>query len=118
MPTATVAPTDVLRDLEPIVGAVLERHLTAAQEWFPHEYVPWEEGRSFTSEPWDLGDSRLSDVARTALELNLLTEDNLPYYHLAIWETFGGHGPWGEGTSRGTAGEGRHSIAIPDFLTV
>src|SRR5205823_6667735 len=38
--------------------------------------------------------------------------------HLAIWETFGGNGPWGEWTRRWTAEEGRHSIAIRDFLHV
>ncbi|MFN2543902.1 MAG: acyl-ACP desaturase [Actinomycetota bacterium] len=119
MATATAPPAaHMLDELEPVVGAVLDRHLSTAQEWFPHQYVPWDEGRSFAREPWTLGDSRLSDIARTALELNLLTEDNLPYYHLAIWETFGGHGPWGEWTRRWTAEEGRHSIAIRDFLTV
>jgi len=112
------APNDVLRELEPVVGGLLERHLSTAQEWFPHEYVPWEQGRSFTDDPWELGDSRLSGVARTAMELNLLTEDNLPYYHLAIWETFGGEGAWGEWVRRWTAEEGRHSIAMRDFLTV
>lgn len=118
MPSATATPTDMLSELEPAVEALLDRHLKAAQEWFPHDYVPWEEARSFEREPWDPGDSRLSDVARTALELNLLTEDNLPYYHLAIWETFGGEGPWGEWVRRWTAEEGRHSIAMRDFLTV
>jgi acyl-[acyl-carrier-protein] desaturase len=118
VPTSTITPTDVLVELDPLVGSVLDRHLTAAQEWFPHEYVPWEEGRNFTADPWDAGDSQLSEVARTALELNLLTEDNLPYYHLAIWETFGGNGPWGEWTRRWTAEEGRHAIAIRDLLTV
>jgi acyl-[acyl-carrier-protein] desaturase len=119
MPTTTdISAADMLSELEHVVEGVLERHLTAAEEWFPHEYVPWDEARSFTREPWTLGDSRFSDVARTALELNLLTEDNLPYYHLAIWETFGGNGPWGEWTRRWTAEEGRHSIAIRDFLTV
>jgi acyl-[acyl-carrier-protein] desaturase len=112
------APNDILRELEPVVGGLLERHLSTAQEWFPHEYVPWERGRSFTDQPWELDDSRLSGVARTAMELNLLTEDNLPYYHLAIWETFGGEGPWGEWVRRWTAEEGRHSIAMRDFLTV
>ncbi len=97
---------------------MLQRHMGAAQEWFPHDYVPWEEARSFQNEPWDPADSRLSDIAKTALELNLLTEDNLPYYHLAIWETFGGEGPWGEWVRRWTAEEGRHSIAMRDFLTV
>jgi acyl-[acyl-carrier-protein] desaturase len=108
----------VLHELSPVVETALERHLSAAQEWFPHEYVPWEEGRNFTEEPWELSHSSLSDVARIALELNLLTEDNLPYYHLAIWETFGGEGPWGEWVRRWTAEEGRHSIAIRDYLTV
>jgi len=113
-----VAPNDVLRELEPAVEGMLERHLSTAQEWFPHEYVPWEQGRSFTDEPWEIGHSRLSGVARTAMELNLLTEDNLPYYHLAIWETFGGEGAWGEWVRRWTAEEGRHSIAMRDFLMV
>lgn len=117
MPVVT-APNDVLRELEPVVEGLLERHLSTAQEWFPHEYVPWEQGRSFTDEPWELGHSRLSGVARTAMELNLLTEDNLPYYHLAIWETFGGEGAWGEWVRRWTAEEGRHSIAMRDFLMV
>ena len=110
--------TDVLHDLKPVVERVLERHLDTAQEWFPHEYVPWEQGRSFTDEPWEPGDTTLSDDARIALELNLLTEDNLPYYHLAITQMFGGEGPWGEWVRRWTAEEGRHSIAMRDFLTV
>ena len=123
MTTSTLDPTtaasvNMLRDLEPIAGTLLERHLNTAQEWFPHDYVPWEQGRNFTAEPWEPGDCKLSGIARTAMELNLLTEDNLPYYHLAIWETFGGNGPWGEWSRRWTAEEGRHSIAMRDFLTV
>jgi acyl-[acyl-carrier protein] desaturase len=118
MPSATLTPTDMLHELQPSVGSLLDRHLDAAQEWFPHEFVPWEQGRSFEGEPWNPADSRLSEVARTAMELNLLTEDNLPYYHLAIWDTFGGAGPWGEWVRRWTAEEGRHSIAMRDYLTV
>lgn len=113
-----MAETALLRELEPVVEQALERHLTAATEWFPHDYVPWEQGRNFVAEPWEAGDARLDPVAQTALELNLLTEDNLPYYHLAIWERFGGEGAWGEWARRWTAEEGRHSIAIRDYLTV
>jgi acyl-[acyl-carrier-protein] desaturase len=102
--------------LEPVVARLLDRHLEAAREWFPHEYVPWNQGRSFTEDPWSESDSRLDATARTALELNLLTEDNLPYYHLALWNVFGGHGAWGEWARRWTAEEGRHSIAIRDYL--
>src|SRR6266508_2949526 len=113
-----LTPTDLLRELEPTVETLLARHLHAAEEWFPHEYVPWEEGRSFSDDPWEPGDSTLSPIARIALELNLLTEDNLPYYHLAIWHAFGADGAWGEWSRRWTAEEGRHSIAMRDLLTV
>jgi acyl-[acyl-carrier-protein] desaturase len=107
-----------LVELEPVVAALLDRHLATAKEWFPHEYVPWDLGRSFGDAPWQPSDSTLGAVARTALELNLLTEDNLPYYHLALWTIFGGQEAWGEWARRWTAEEGRHSIAIRDYLLV
>jgi acyl-[acyl-carrier-protein] desaturase len=109
---------DLLAHLQSVVGTSLNRHLTTATEWFPHEFVPYEEGRNFVDEPWKPSDSSLDDVAQTALEVNLLTEDNLPYYHLAIWETFGGEGPWAEWIRRWTAEEGRHAIVLRDYLTV
>ena len=76
MDTATL-----LKELEPTVEDNLNRHLGVAQEWMPHEYVPWAEGRNFAlldGEPWSVEQSTLSPIARTALEVNLLTEDNLP----------------------------------------
>ena len=79
----------MLTQLEPALERGLERHLAQATEWFPHEYVPYEEGRNYVEEPWEATDSHLSEIARISLEVNLLTEDNLPYYHLALWETFG-----------------------------
>jgi acyl-[acyl-carrier-protein] desaturase len=114
----TVPAPAMLRDLQPLVESSLDRHLSAATEWFPHEFVPYEEGRNYLEHPWRASDSGLSDVARTALEVNLLTEDNLPYYHLLIWEMFGGDGAWAEWIRRWTAEEGRHSIVLRDFLTV
>jgi acyl-[acyl-carrier-protein] desaturase len=107
-----------LDELESVVARLLDRHLATAKEWFPHDYVPWDLGRSFADAPWQPSDSSLDSVARTALELNLLTEDNLPYYHLAIWNIFGGQGAWGEWARRWTAEEGRHSTAIRDYLLV
>jgi acyl-[acyl-carrier-protein] desaturase len=116
--TTTLVPQDLLSELEPLVEKALGHHLSVATEWFPHDYVPYEEGRNFETDPWSASDSRLGDVAQVALEVNLLTEDTLPYSHLAIWEMFGENGPWGEWTRRWTAEEGRHSIAMRDFLTV
>ena len=116
--TEPPAAEDLLRELEPVVRRGLERHLSVATEWFPHEFVPYEAGRNYVEEPWEESDSKLNPIARTSLELNLLTEDNLPYYHLAIWDSFGGDGAWGEWVRRWTAEEGRHSIVLRDYLTV
>jgi acyl-[acyl-carrier-protein] desaturase len=111
---------DLLIELESVVEANLERHLAAAKEWFPHEYVPWSEGRTFDGvlggEAWDPEQSRVSEVARTALVVNLLTEDNLPSYHHEIAQLFGRDGAWGTWVHRWTAEEGRHGMAIRDYL--
>ena len=109
---------EMLRLLEPTLVRGMERHLSATNDWFPHEYVPYEVGRNYLEEPWEDTDSALGIVSRTALEVNLLTEDNLPYYHLALWDMFGRGGAWGEWVRRWTAEEGRHAIVLRDYLTV
>jgi acyl-[acyl-carrier-protein] desaturase len=116
-----LAPQAFLTELEPTAARLLERHLATAKEWFPHEVVPWSRGRDFDpSRPWTDGDSdaMLSDELRSALFVNLLTEDNLPYDFRTIERNFGPDGAWGEWNRRWTAEEGRHSIAIRDYLTV
>jgi acyl-[acyl-carrier-protein] desaturase len=118
----TSEPADLvlLRELEPVVETNLNRHLATAKEWFPHEYVPWTEGRDFDGPlgglAWEPGQSRLSDVARVSLVVNLLTEDNLPSYHHEIAVQFGRDGAWGTWVHRWTAEEGRHGVAIRDYL--
>lgn len=113
--------TRLLYELEGTVEENLNRHLAAAQEWMPHEYVPWSQGRDFAElggEAWDPEQSRVSPIARTALEVNLLTEDNLPSYHREIERAFGRDGAWGTWVHRWTAEEGRHGICIRDYLLV
>jgi acyl-[acyl-carrier-protein] desaturase len=111
--------TDFLGELTPTVTALLERHLTTAKEWFPHELVPWGRGRDFEAgEEWDAEEYPVSPGVRSALFVNLLTEDNLPYYFRTIERVFGADGAWGEWARRWTAEEGRHSIVIRDYLTV
>jgi len=109
---------EMLRQLLPTVESAADRHAGASVEWFPHEYVPYEQGRNYVEEPWRPSDSEMPDIAKTSLEVNLLTEDNLPYYHLSIWRAFGDDGAWGAWVRRWTAEEGRHAIAIRDYLTV
>jgi len=109
----------LLRELEPEAGRLYDRHAKVAQEWFPHEYIPYRLGRDFDKEPWTPDQPRLTGVAQTAFEINLLTEDNLPSYHRLIYGMFGrGDGPWLNWVGRWTAEEGRHAIVLRDYLTV
>jgi acyl-[acyl-carrier-protein] desaturase len=114
-------PMDIMRELEPAVESNLNRHLSVAQEWMPHEYVPWSKGRDFAGDEglaWTPDQSTLSPVAQLAFEVNLLTEDNLPSYHHEIASAFGRDGAWGTWVHRWTAEEGRHACCIRDYLLV
>ncbi|MFJ6216343.1 acyl-ACP desaturase [Streptomyces sp. NPDC092296] len=110
----------LLQALEEVVEQELNRHLKVAKEWMPHEYVPWSQGRDFDGvlggEAWAPEQSGLTDVGRVSLVVNLLTEDNLPSYHHEIATMFGRDGAWGTWVHRWTAEEGRHGIAIRDYL--
>ncbi len=112
----------LLAELEPVAARLLERHLETTREWFPHELVPYDRARSFEpGQAWapedaDLGGASLSEGMRSALFVNLLTEDNLPYYFRSIERMFGVDGAWGTWARRWTAEEGRHSMAIYGYL--
>lgn len=111
--------TNLLNELAPEAERLLERHLSTSKEWFPHELVPW--ARAAIEDPclpWDPEAHPVDEAVRNALFLNLLTEDNLPYYTTSIERLFGHDHPWGEWQRRWTAEEGRHAIVIRDYLTV
>ncbi len=120
--TTQISQPDLLRELEQVVEAELNRHLGVAKEWFPHDYIPWTDGRNYDGlmggDPWSPDDADIPEVARTALIVNLLTEDNLPSYHHEIAVLFGRDNAWGEWVHRWTAEEGRHGIAMRDYMLV
>ena len=94
-----------------MVERLLLRHLETSREWFPHELIPYDRGRTFA--PGEVG-----DAVRSSLLVNLLTEDNLPYYFRSIETIFGAEGAWGTWARRWTAEEGRHSMVIYGYLMV
>ena len=116
----------LLKEIEPVAGDLLNRHLGVAKEWFPHEMVPYSRGKDFVpGSQWDKNDAdfgsvsnEMSEAVRASLYVNLLTEDNLPYYFRDIDQLFGNDGAYGEWGRNWTAEEGRHSIVIRDYLTV
>jgi acyl-[acyl-carrier-protein] desaturase len=100
-----------------------ERHLATTKEWFPHDYVPYGRGRAGGRGRWteadaDLAGAEIDDGVRSALIVNLLTEDNLPYYFRTIERMFGSSGVFGSWVRRWTAEEGRHAMAIYGYLMV
>jgi acyl-[acyl-carrier-protein] desaturase len=109
-----------LAELAPVAEQLLERHLAATKMWYPHTMVPWSRGEDFEPDyEWDPRDAQLSEPVRAALYVNLLTEDNLPYYFRDIDRMYGhGGGAWAEWTKRWTAEEGRHAMVIRDYLHV
>ena len=111
----------LLKELEPVVEANLNRHLRMRKDWNPHDYIPWSDGKNYYAlggQDWDPEQSKLSEVAQTAMLQNLLTEDNLPSYHREIAMNFGMDGAWGTWVNRWTAEENRHGIALRDYLVV
>jgi acyl-[acyl-carrier-protein] desaturase len=116
----------LIEELEPVAAKLLERHMGVAKEWFPHELVPYSRGKDFEpGRPWVPEDSdfgaagtEIDEAVRSALYLNLLTEDNLPYYFRDIDRLFGSDTAFGEWARNWTAEEGRHSIVMRDYFTV
>lgn len=109
----------VLADLVPEAERLLERHLQTCKEWYPHEAVPWSLGRDYhEGDAFDPAAFPLPDAVRSALFVNVLTEDNLPYYFDTITRMFGGVGVWREWSHRWVAEEMRHAQVIRDYLLV
>jgi acyl-[acyl-carrier-protein] desaturase len=111
---------ELLSELQPKVETLLERHLKTSKEWFPHTFVPWDRGVALDMDTeWDPRAFPLPDAVRSALFVNLLTEDNLPYYHAHIAGILGKKNEaWLTWNHRWTAEEARHSMVIRDYLVV
>jgi acyl-[acyl-carrier-protein] desaturase len=108
----------LLEALAPTVERLLDRHLATAREWFPHALVPWTRAAELRpDEPWSVAASPLPGAVRSALYVNLLTEDNLPHYFETISRTFA-HDVWRVWSCRWAAEEMRHSIVLRDYVTV
>ncbi|OEJ30103.1 acyl-ACP desaturase [Streptomyces subrutilus] len=119
--TEAVAETErVLRELEPAVERLLERHLATARDWFPHQYVPWSAAHDYDGPldgtAWSPEQAALPQAVQDVLVVNLLTEDNLPSYHFEIATRFGRDGAWGTWVHRWTAEEDRHASVLRAYV--
>jgi acyl-[acyl-carrier-protein] desaturase len=106
----------MLAELAEPTAALLERHLSVARTWYPFEDVPWDHATDFSRDEWDEGVYPLSEGVRSAIIVNLLTEDNLPYYTHSLLENVPDDHPLREWSGRWTAEEWRHSAAMRDWV--
>ena len=108
-------------ELEPVVADNLARFLESADEWYAHDYVPFDQGRNFAflgGDDWDPSQATLPAEIVDALEILLITKDNLAGYHRELVEHFILEDKWGRWLGRWTAEENLHAIALREYLVV
>ncbi|WP_328359989.1 acyl-ACP desaturase [Mycobacterium sp. NBC_00419] len=108
-------------ELEPVVADNLARFLETAQEWYAHDYVPFDQGENFAflgGKDWDQSQVTLPKDVVDACEIMLITKDNLAGYHRELVEHFILEDKWGRWLGRWTAEENLHAIALREYLVV
>jgi acyl-[acyl-carrier-protein] desaturase len=108
-------------DLEPVVHENLVRHLETEELWYAHEYVPFDQGENFAflgGKDWDPSSVTLPKPVTDALEILLITKDNMAGYHRELVEHFILDQKWGRWIGRWTAEEHLHAVALRNYLVV
>lgn len=108
-------------ELEPVVQENLSRHIATEELWYAHDYVPFEKGENFAflgGKDWDPSSVTLPKPVTDALEILLITKDNLAGYHRELVEHFILDEKWGRWIGRWTAEEHLHAVALRNYLVV
>ena len=111
-------PNDLLSEIAPDVERLYNRHLEAPRLWFPHEQIDWGSGENFSDRPWSPEDYPLADGVRSSIYVNLLTEDNLPYYTNTLLTHAPKDHPILDWNHQWTMEENRHSMVMRDWVHI
>ena len=106
----------LVEELAGPAAGLFNRHLANSKQWYPFEDVPWDNATEFEEEAWSAKQYPLSDGVQSAIIVNVLTEDNLPYYTHTLMSPIKPDHPLREWSRRWTAEEWRHSAAIRDWI--
>ena len=107
-------------ELEPVVAENYARHIDT-KLWFGHEHVPFDQGENFAflgGRDWEPSDVTLPKPITDAVEILLITKDNLAGYHRELVEHFILEDKWGSWIGRWTAEENLHAITLREYLVV
>lgn len=108
-------------ELEPVVEAEMDRHLSTDDIWFAHDYVPFDRGENYAflgGRDWDPSSMTLPRAFTDACEILLLLKDDLAAHHRELVEHFILEDWWGRWLGRWTAEEHLHAIALREYLVV
>jgi acyl-[acyl-carrier-protein] desaturase len=111
----------LILELEPVVQENLARHVATEELWYAHDFVPFDQGENFAflgGTDWDPSSVTLPKPITDALEILLITKDNVAGYHRELVEHFILDEKWGRWIGRWTAEEHLHAIALRNYLVV
>ena len=114
-------PNAFILELEPVVEKEFRRHVDSEDLWYAHDYVPFEQGENYAflgGRDWDPSQVTLPATVTDALEILLITKDNLAGYHREFVFSFVLEEKWGRWIGRWTAEEHLHAIALRNYLVV
>ena len=110
-----------MAELEPVVGENYHRHIETEEPWYAHDFVPFDRGENFAflgGRDWDPSQATPPTHVTDALEILLITKDNLAGYHREFVEHFILEDWWGMWIGRWTAEENLHAIVLREYLVV
>jgi acyl-[acyl-carrier-protein] desaturase len=114
-------PNALILELEPVVQQELRRHLDTEDLWYAHDYVPFDQGENFAflgGRDWDPSDVTLPKHVTDALEILLITKDNLAGFHREFVFSFVLEEKLGRWIGRWTAEEHLHAVVLRNYLVV
>ena len=111
---------DMLKALEPHVQTIFEKHYQTKKPWYPYELLPWDNLSTSKDKPLIEDEEKRKAIA-SSLYLNVLTEDNLPWYILNYSKLFGKENEetvWGDWLRQWAAEEDSHSYSLRLLITL
>lgn len=109
---------NLLQEIRDDVSRLYNRHTETARPWYPHEQIEWGQGTSFKDRAWSESDYELPAGVRSAIYVNLLTEDNLPYYTQTLMAHAPKDHPLHDWNHQWTMEENRHSMIMRDWVHI
>ncbi|MBA2278872.1 acyl-ACP desaturase [Candidatus Saccharibacteria bacterium] len=104
-----------MAELSPEIERLLDQHIASPREFYPYDFVE-EMDEAIKTGDYVPEDAPLSPIIIASLEVNLLTEDGLPYYTETLLRGLPKKHPFRDWIYRWTAEEGRHGPTIANWL--